>query len=99
MRDISILGSTGSIGVQALEVIAANPNQFRVVALAAGGSNIPRLVEQVRAFGVKVVAVEGDGAILREALPGVNVIDGKGAAAQVAAIPVDVMLNAITGSV
>ena len=69
MRDISILGSTGSIGVQALEVIAANPNQFRVVALAAGGSNIPRLVEQVRAFGVKVVAVEGDGALLREALP------------------------------
>jgi len=99
MRDISILGSTGSIGVQALEVIAAKPNQFRVVALAAGGSNIPRLVEQVRAFGVKVVAVEGDGALLREALPGVNVIDGKGAAAQVAAIPVDVMLNAITGSV
>ncbi|MEI7797712.1 MAG: 1-deoxy-D-xylulose-5-phosphate reductoisomerase, partial [Actinomycetes bacterium] len=99
MRDISILGSTGSIGVQALEVIAANPNQFRVVALAAGGSNIPRLVEQVRAFGVKVVAVEGDGALLREALPGVNIIDGKGAAAQVAAIPVDVMLNAITGSV
>ena len=99
MRDISILGSTGSIGVQALEVIAENPNQFRVVALAAGGSNIPRLVEQVRAFGVKVVAIEGDGALLREALPGVNVIDGKGAAAQVAAIPVDVMLNAITGSV
>lgn len=99
MRDISILGSTGSIGVQALEVIAANPNQFRVVALAAGGSNILRLVEQARAFGVKVVGIEGDGALLRDALPGVNVIDGKGAAAQVAAIPVDVMLNAITGSV
>ena len=99
MRDISILGSTGSIGVQALEVIAANPTQFRVVALAAGGSNIPLLVEQVRTFGVKVVGIEGDGALLRDALPGVNVIDGKGAAAQVAGIPVDVVLNAITGSV
>lgn len=99
MRDISILGSTGSIGVQALEVIAANPTQFRVVALAAGGSNIPLLVEQARNFGVKVVGIEGDGALLRYALPGVNVIDGKGAAAQVAAIPVDVLLNAITGSV
>ena len=99
MRDISILGSTGSIGVQALEVIAANPTQFRVVALAAGGSNIPLLVEQARTFGVKVVGVEGDGVLLRDALPGVNVIDGKGAAAQVAAIPVDVVLNAITGSV
>jgi len=99
MRDISILGSTGSIGVQALEVIAGNPTQFRVVALAAGGSNIPLLVEQARTFGVKVVGIEGDGALLRDALPGVNVIDGKGAAAQVAAIPVDVLLNAITGSV
>ena len=99
MRDISILGSTGSIGVQALEVIAANPTQFRVVALAAGGSNIPLLVDQVRTFGVKVVGIEGDSALLRDALPGVNVIDGKGAAAQVAAIPVDVVLNAITGSV
>ena len=99
MRDISILGSTGSIGVQALEVIAANPTQFRVVALAAGGSNIPLLVEQARRCGVKVVGVEGDGVLLRDALPGVNVIDGKGAAAQVAAIPVDVVLNAITGSV
>jgi len=99
MRDISILGSTGSIGVQALEVIAANPTQFRVVALAAGGSNIPLLVDQVRTFGVKVVGIEGDGALLRDALPGVNVIAGKGAAAQVAAIPVDVVLNAITGSV
>lgn len=99
MRDISILGSTGSIGVQALEVIAANPTQFRVVALAAGGSNIPLLAEQVRTFGVKVVGIDGDGALLRDALPGVNVIDGKGAAAQVAAIPVDVVLNAITGSV
>jgi 1-deoxy-D-xylulose-5-phosphate reductoisomerase len=99
MRDISILGSTGSIGVQALEVIAANPTHFRVLALAAGGSNIPLLVEQARNFGVKVVGIEGDGALLRDALPGVNVIDGKGAAAQVAAIPVDVLLNAITGSV
>ena len=99
MRDISILGSTGSIGVQALEVIAANPTRFRLVALAAGGSNISLLVDQVRTFGVKVVGIEGDGALLRDALPGVNVIDGKGAAAQVAAIPVDVVLNAITGSV
>ena len=36
MRDIIVLGSTGSIGVQALEVIAANPDRFRVVGLAAG---------------------------------------------------------------
>ena len=44
MRDVVILGSTGSIGVQALEIIDANPGQFRVVALTAAGNNIDLLV-------------------------------------------------------
>ena len=48
MREIVILGSTGSIGVQALEIVAANPDKFRVVALAAGSKNLELLVEQAR---------------------------------------------------
>jgi 1-deoxy-D-xylulose-5-phosphate reductoisomerase len=44
-RDIVILGSTGSIGTQALDLVRANPGRFRVVALTAGGSN-PELFEQ-----------------------------------------------------
>jgi 1-deoxy-D-xylulose-5-phosphate reductoisomerase len=44
-RDIVILGSTGSIGTQALEVVRANPDRFRVVGLTAGGGN-PRLFEE-----------------------------------------------------
>lgn len=56
MRDIIILGSTGSIGVQALEVVAANPERFRVVGLAAGRNR--ELVErQAREFGVEHVAL------------------------------------------
>ena len=39
MREIVILGSTGSIGVQALEIVATNPNKFRVVGLSAGRKN------------------------------------------------------------
>ncbi|MEY4104914.1 MAG: hypothetical protein RLZZ478_277, partial [Actinomycetota bacterium] len=39
MRDLVILGSTGSIGVQALEIVRSHPDKFRVVALAAGSSN------------------------------------------------------------
>ena len=39
MRSVVILGSTGSIGVQALEIIAENPDLFKVVGLAAGGKN------------------------------------------------------------
>ena len=59
-RDIIILGSTGSIGVQALDVIERNPGLFRVVGLAAGGGNIELLTEQSRRLGVDRVAVGAD---------------------------------------
>ncbi|RZT59197.1 1-deoxy-D-xylulose 5-phosphate reductoisomerase [Microcella alkaliphila] len=56
MRDVIILGSTGSIGVQALEVVEANPDRFRVVGLAAG-RNRELVEEQARRFGVQHVAL------------------------------------------
>ena len=99
MRDIVILGSTGSIGVQALEVIEANPNKFRVVGLSAGANNLPRLIEQARKFNVPIVGTTGDGKVLRDSLAGVEVIDGESAAKQIAAISCDVVLNGITGSI
>ena len=73
MRDIVILGSTGSIGVQALEVIAANPGRFRVVGLSAGSKNVERLAQQARTFNVPLVGTTGDGKSLRELLPGVEI--------------------------
>jgi 1-deoxy-D-xylulose-5-phosphate reductoisomerase len=54
---VLILGSTGSIGTQALQVIAANPDRFEVVGLAAGGGNPSLLAEQLAATGVTNVAV------------------------------------------
>ncbi|HEY6493219.1 MAG TPA: 1-deoxy-D-xylulose-5-phosphate reductoisomerase [Trebonia sp.] len=56
-----ILGSTGSIGTQALDIVRRNPDRFRVVALAAGGGNPALLARQAVEFGVPVVAV-ADGA-------------------------------------
>ena len=99
MRDIVILGSTGSIGVQALEVIAANPTKFRVVGLSAGHNNLERLTEQVKKFSVPIVGTTGDGAALRHALQGVEVIDGPDSSRQIAALSCDVVLNGITGSI
>lgn len=99
MRDIVILGSTGSIGVQALEVIAANPTKFRVVGLSAGANNLERLTEQVKKFAVPIVGTTGDGSSLRQALPGVEVIDGSDSSRQIAALSCDVVLNGITGSI
>ncbi len=98
-RELVILGSTGSIGVQALEIVEANPNLFTVVALSAAGSNPDLLIEQAKKFKVKVVGVSKNRELIRQALPGVEVIDGPHAATEVAAISCDVVLNGITGSI
>ena len=57
---VLVLGSTGSIGTQALEVIAANPDRFEVVGLAAGGANLDTLLRQRAETGVTNIAVADD---------------------------------------
>ena len=56
-REVAILGSTGSIGTQALDIARRNPARFRIVALAAGGGNPGLLARQAAEFGVAAVAV------------------------------------------
>jgi 1-deoxy-D-xylulose-5-phosphate reductoisomerase len=56
-RDVVLLGSTGSVGIQALEVIRARRESFRVVGLSAGGANVSVLAAQALEFGVEVVGV------------------------------------------
>ena len=69
-RDVVLLGSTGSVGTQAADVIRRNPGRFRVTGLAAGGSNPGLLAAQAIEFGAAVVAVERKSAAdeVREAL-------------------------------
>ena len=62
MKRIAILGSTGSIGCNALAVVAAHPDRLEVVGLAAGG-NVGRFVEQTRRFRPRVVAMASKKAI------------------------------------
>jgi 1-deoxy-D-xylulose-5-phosphate reductoisomerase len=56
-RDVVILGSTGSIGTQALDIVRRNPGRFTVAALAAGGGNPGLLARQAAEFGAAAVAV------------------------------------------
>ena len=98
-KEVVILGSTGSIGVQALEVIAANPDRFRVVGLTAGGANVDLLMEQARKFSVPVVGVSSGGEYARSIAGEIVVIDGPQASSEIAAIACDVVLNGITGSI
>src|SRR5947207_123301 len=50
VRNVVVLGSTGSIGTQALDLIERNPDRFRVVALAAGGAKVELLAQQALRF-------------------------------------------------
>jgi 1-deoxy-D-xylulose-5-phosphate reductoisomerase len=114
VRDVVILGSTGSIGTQALEVVAEHPDEFRVVGLAAGGGQIELLARQALDTGARMVAVSRATTVqdLQLALYGEasrrgwaegkvqlpRILAGPEAAAELAAMPCDVVLNGITGS-
>src|SRR5579859_3137116 len=111
-RDVVLLGSTGSIGTQAADIVRRNPGRFRLTALAAGGSNPALLAAQAVEFGVDAVAVASEDAApevhdalqakVREGgktVPVPKVLAGPAAVAEVAAWPADVVLNAVTGAV
>ncbi|MDX2972027.1 1-deoxy-D-xylulose-5-phosphate reductoisomerase [Kribbella solani] len=114
-RSVVILGSTGSIGTTALELIGRNRDRFHVLALSAGGDNVGLLAAQALEFGVEVVAVakatvaqDLQLAFYAEAqrkgyaqgefrIP--KIVTGPDASSELAAMPCDVVLNGINGSV
>ncbi len=91
-----MLGSTGSIGTQALDVIAANPDRFEVVGLAAGGGN-PELLSRQRArTGITNVAVASPQAA--DAIGDVTYVGADAATHLVENTEADVVLNALVGA-
>ncbi|WP_182114092.1 MULTISPECIES: 1-deoxy-D-xylulose-5-phosphate reductoisomerase [unclassified Actinotalea] len=112
MRTVTLLGSTGSIGTQAVDVVRRHPDRFQVVGLSAGGSDPRALADQVLTLGVTAVAVADPGAgfrVLEEVtrlaaergVPavGLELLTGPDAATTLAGRGADVVLNGITGSV
>jgi len=106
-RRIVLLGSTGSIGTQALEVIASNPDRFSVVALAAGGGSLDILLEQTVRWRPALVAVSDRAAAaeFRARLaslgpdgPQPEVVDGALASATASQADCDVVLNGVAGA-
>jgi 1-deoxy-D-xylulose-5-phosphate reductoisomerase len=108
-RDVVILGSTGSIGTQAIDLVLRNPDRFTVTALSAAGGRVGLLAEQARQLRVRTVAVAREDVVpaLREALraqyadgePLPEILAGPDAATQLAASPCHTVLNGITGSI
>ena len=101
MKTVSVLGSTGSIGTQTVELLQADPQAYRVVALV-GGRNVELLARQARALGARraVIADPAGHAALAEALAGSGVETASGAEAVVeaAALDADWTIAAITGA-
>jgi 1-deoxy-D-xylulose-5-phosphate reductoisomerase len=93
---VLILGSTGSIGTQALEVIAANPDRFEVVGLAAGGGNPELLARQRAETGVTNIAVADDDAAAK--VGDVTYAGPEAATRLVENTEADVVLNALVGA-
>ncbi|MCV2488983.1 1-deoxy-D-xylulose-5-phosphate reductoisomerase [Geodermatophilus sp. YIM 151500] len=114
-REVTVLGSTGSIGRQAIEVVRQNPDRLRVTGLAAGGGDVALLAEQALSLGVRTVAVARATAAqdLQLAFYAAaqqrgwasgeyrlpEILAGPRAAEELAARPADVVLNGITGSI
>jgi 1-deoxy-D-xylulose-5-phosphate reductoisomerase len=102
---VVVLGSTGSIGTQALDVIGRAPERFRVVALSAGGSDVGLLAEQVVQTGVRVVGVSRADAArelserLQALVPGSmpRIVSGA-EVVELAGLDCEVVLNAIAGA-
>lgn len=92
---VLLLGSTGSIGTQALEVVAANPDRFQVVGLAARGGNTDLLAEQIRATGTDNVAVADPAAAAKL---GVGLTGPDAVTELVRRTDADVVLNALVGA-
>lgn len=103
---VVILGSTGSIGTQGLDVISRHLDRFNVVGLAAGGSHVELLAQQAVQFHVSKVAIFNTNAVhaLQDALnqagaSHVEIMAGPEAVIAMAGSGADVVLNGITGSI
>ncbi|WP_426766591.1 1-deoxy-D-xylulose-5-phosphate reductoisomerase [Pseudarthrobacter sp. 1G09] len=110
-RRIAILGSTGSIGTQAIDVVDGAPHLFEVVALSAGGGNLALLARQAVHTGAAAIGIAAGNArelavLIDEAAAAAGrgayrpeIIAGPDASTRIAELEADVVLNGITGSI
>jgi 1-deoxy-D-xylulose-5-phosphate reductoisomerase len=108
IRDVILLGSTGSIGTQALTIIAGNPDRFRVCGITSTGRNPKLVAQQAVTFRVPVIGLTDPDSqpLVKDAIANQadvggytpEILVGEDAAARIAARPADVVLNGISGA-
>ena len=103
MKRLTILGATGSVGLRALELVSSFPEEFRVVGLAARGSNIDLLADLCRKYGPKAVALLDEGAVDRLAAvlpaPRPELLRGPAGLIELAGqVDADIVISALVGA-
>ena len=105
MKRVAILGSTGSIGTQTLDVLRANPNDFELAAIFAG-SNINLLEKQIREFHPKLCAVWDENKakelelLIKDVMPSCKIVSGMQGLIEVAKIDEsDILITAVVGMI
>lgn len=98
MRKVLIMGSTGSIGTQALEIIRNNTDKFMAVGLTCR-SRVDSLIEQIREFSPQAVSVgnAADAARVQAEFPGLDIYYGEDGLVQIAQMECDIVLNSLMG--
>ncbi|NBO17873.1 MAG: 1-deoxy-D-xylulose-5-phosphate reductoisomerase [Proteobacteria bacterium] len=100
-RSLTLLGSTGTIGANTLDILGAHPERFTLTALTAGG-NVEKLIQQARQFRPQraVIADAAQYEALKDGLAGtgIAVAAGQDAVAEAAAMPSDIVMSAIVGA-
>lgn len=100
-KHITLLGATGSIGVQTIDIIREHPQEFKLVAFSAG-RNLDKTKEIIREFRPTLVSVqnENDAILLKKEFPGIELAYGSTGLIDVATHPdASVLVNAVLGSV
>lgn len=98
MKDLILLGSTGSIGRQTLDIIRNNPDKFNLVGMSCN-SNIELLREQIEEFKPKVVAIadENSARIIKSEFDNLDVLSTSRGLCELVKYPADIVLNALMG--
>ncbi len=100
MKNLAILGCTGSIGTQTLDIVRANKSEYNVVALSCG-SNVDALISYAKEFDVKLVGIADASkrTVIKDALPKATVVCGDDALTELAACDADIIVVAVVGMI
>ncbi len=104
MKNVYLLGATGSIGTQTIDIIEQNPEEFKLIAMS-GYNHLDKLIEIASRFSLEMIAVKdkNDASVLKEIFPDVTIVEGNKGLVELSTLNLDdsdgILVNALVGMV